>query len=210
MQHSWDTFQPHFKPADMKWASSFPIVLASSSPRRIKLLKLLDIDFHVFSPQVEEIEQHPEGPEKLVIHNATLKGEAVKRQYPDHIIIGADTTVWLDNKALQKPTSKSEAFQFLKILSGRTHVVYSGVYISSPEQTETFIDTTEVTFHSLSDEEITYYIEKYKPFDKAGAYGSQDWAGLVFIKEIKGDFYNVMGLPVSKLWKRLRKYLYLK
>ncbi len=191
----------------MKWASKFPIVLASSSPRRIQLLKLLDIDFTVFSIPVNELEQHPDGPEELVLRNATLKGEAVKKHYPEHLIIAADTTVWLGNKALQKPTSPEEAFQFLKLLSGRSHIVYSGVYIASPEQTETFIDTTEVTFHNITDEEINYYIEKYKPFDKAGAYGAQDWAGLVFIKEIKGDFYNVMGLPVSKLWRCLQKYL---
>ncbi|NPA33585.1 MAG: septum formation protein Maf [Chlorobi bacterium] len=194
----------------MKWVSKYPIVLASSSPRRIQLLKLLDVDFKVFSIPVNELEQHPEGPEKLVIHNATLKGETVKKQYPDHLIIAADTTVWLGDKALQKPKSPEEAFQFLKTLSGRTHIVYSGVYIASPERTETFIDTTEVSFHNLTDEEINYYIEKYKPFDKAGSYGAQDWAGLVFIKEIKGDFYNVMGLPVSQLWRKLRKYLHLK
>lgn len=191
----------------MKWVSRYPILLASTSPRRIQLLKLLDINFQTAGFEVSEIEQHPDGPEQLVLHNATLKGETARKKFPDHLIIAADTIVWLGDRALQKPSSEKEAFEFLKILSNRTHIVYSGVYLSSSEKTETFIDTTEVTFHSLTDEEIMYYIKHYKPFDKAGAYGAQDWAGLVFIKEIKGDFYNVMGLPVSKLWRYLKKYL---
>ncbi len=193
----------------MRWKSRYPVILASSSPRRQQLLKTLDIPFQVVIKEVSELSYHPEGPDALVVENARLKGRAVQQDCPDCLVIASDTIVWFENRPVLKPRDENEARVMLKMLSGRTHTVYTGVYLGSPEEEETFVATTRVTFVSLSDDEIEYYVRKYRPLDKAGAYGAQDWIGLVAVRHLDGDFYTVMGLPTAQLWQRLQKYLVL-
>ena len=135
---------------------------------------------------------------------ALKKGKAYPEKFPNHLIITADTTVVLENKVLNKPADHQEAYEMLRSQSGRDHRVITGVCITSPEKQVSFSVTTEVRFCELTDEEITYYIREYEPYDKAGAYGIQEWIGLIGIEEIKGSYYNVVGLPVRRIYQVLK------
>ena len=183
--------------------------LASASPRRRELLKGLDIDFTV-EPGKDEKEAYSEGmphteiPEFLARH----KSESFHRELvPHEVLITADTLVFLDEKILGKPHSPEEARQMLRALSGRTHTVTTGMALRTRERIHTFSDTTEVDFRPLADSEIAYYIKTYRPFDKAGAYGIQEWIGYTGITAIRGSYFNVMGLPVQRLYTELCNFL---
>lgn len=183
--------------------------LASASPRRRELLKGLDIDFTV-EPGKDEKEAYSEGmphteiPEFLARH----KSESFHRELvPREVLITADTLVFLDEKILGKPHSSEEAHQMLRALSGRTHTVTTGMALRTRERIHTFSDTTEVDFRPLADPEIDYYIKTYRPFDKAGAYGIQEWIGYTGITAIRGSYFNVMGLPVQRLYTELCNFL---
>jgi septum formation protein len=179
------------------------IILASGSPRRKELLKGLDVLFSIQTKEVDEI--YPSNLKKEAITDflSLLKADAFTELKPNDLIITADTIVWFDDNALMKPKDKEDAIHIIKKLSGRYHEVFTSVCLKSAQKTKVFSDITKVFFKNLSDEEISYYVEKYKPYDKAGAYGAQDWIGYIAIDKIEGSYYNVMGLPVHKLYKEL-------
>lgn len=178
-----------------------PLVLASKSPRRKQICELADIPYEVFVIDTDEIVDPQLAVENVPIAIAQGKLNAVKAQFglEERVILAADTIVELDGKIIGKPKNRDEAIATLRFLSGRTHRVITGVSLYTPEQTYDFSETAFVGFNELTDEQITYYIDKYSPYDKAGAYAIQEWIGAVAIKEIKGDFYNVMGLPIQKI-----------
>lgn len=190
------------------------IILASRSPRRKQLLEESRIDFEVVTSPTDEIIDKSLTMENAVVQIAKEKALAVKNkaiewaqgrciQDVSYPILAADTVVILDNKILGKPKSKSEATEILQSLSGRCHQVMTGVAILWNREEILFSDITEVEFHYLSDEQINYYVDTYQPYDKAGAYAIQEWIGMIGIKRINGDFYNVMGLPISRVIKAL-------
>lgn len=188
---------------------NYTFTLASASPRRRELLKGLDIAFSV-EPGKDEREAysagmpHTEIPAFLARH----KSETFHRELrPDEVLITADTLVFLDEKVLGKPRDAEDAAAMLRALSGRTHAVITGMALRTCGKAHTFSDTTEVDFKTLSEHEIRYYIEQYRPFDKAGAYGIQEWIGYVGITAIRGSYFNVMGLPVQKLYTELCDFL---
>ncbi|PZP49331.1 MAG: septum formation protein Maf [Pseudopedobacter saltans] len=178
-----------------------PLVLASKSPRRKQICELADIPYEIFVIDTDETIDNQLKVEEIPIAIANSKLETIKAQFGlgDRTILAADTVVELDGKIIGKPKNREEAIETLRFLSGRTHRVITGVVLYTPERTHTFSDTTFVTFNELSDQQIAYYVDKYQPYDKAGAYAIQEWIGAVAIKEIKGDFYNVMGLPIQKI-----------
>ncbi len=186
----------------------YRVLLASKSPRRKELLTDLDVDFEVVT--IEGVKE--EYPEKIAVSKiaeylSKLKAEAHKSIIAkNELLITADTIVVCDGKVLGKPESESDAKLMLQNLSGKIHVVYTGVTIMTSEKSVSFSVDTEVEFAEISDEEITYYIDKYHPIDKAGAYGIQEWIGCVAVKGICGSFYNVMGLPVHRLYKELMQF----
>jgi len=185
----------------------YTIVLASGSPRRQQFLRDLDANFEIRLKEVDEI--YPENLKgaEITDYLAELKAAALEESLSDNeILITSDTLVWHENKALGKPTDKEDAFAMLKSLSGKTHEVITSVCIKNAGNSETFNETTKVTFNPLTDEEIAYYLEEYKPYDKAGSYGIQEWIGLVAIARIEGSYANVVGLPVDKVYKRLMKF----
>lgn len=179
------------------------IVLASGSPRRKELLSGLDIPFIVETKEVNEV--YPENlvGREITEHLALLKAEAFTNIDNDTIIITADTIVWHQNKAVMKPKNRREAIEILTSLSDTSHEVYTSVCLKSNKKTQIFSERTKVSFEKLSLDEIEYYIDTYKPYDKAGAYGAQDWIGFIAIKKLEGSYFNVMGLPVHKLYKEL-------
>ncbi|HEY5463760.1 MAG TPA: Maf family protein [Hanamia sp.] len=185
------------------------IILASGSPRRKQLLELAEISFDVMVSETDE--SYPSGlssPEiaLLIAENKALAVQKIlnsKHNRYSHTIIAADTVVVLDNKIIGKPSDRKDAIRILTSLSGRIHKVITGVCILSGTEKKLFAEETEVEFYKLSLFQIEYYVDKYKPYDKAGAYAIQEWIGAVGIKSIKGDFYNVMGLPVSRVVRSL-------
>lgn len=189
--------------------SSIPIYLASKSPRRRKLLKQLNISFKSFSVEIDERAKPKEKPSKAVLRISKEKLELAKAKIKNGIIITADTIVVLDSLILGKPKNKKDAFRILKMLSGRTHIVYTGysIFNSANGNTISEYEKTKVTFRSLEDKEILEYIDGGSPMDKAGAYGIQDDFGAVFIKKINGCYYNVVGLPLAKLYHALFRIL---
>lgn len=188
--------------------NSYRIILASKSPRRHDLLKDLGLHFEV---DVEDgiSEDYPgelRGGE-IADYLAQSKSLAYKRSLTDRdILITADTIVWHRDHVLGKPADKNEAYNILRELSGDTHVVYTGVCIRSARMQSTFVSETSVKFSHLTDEEINYYIRHFKPFDKAGAYGIQEWIGSVAVESINGSYFNVIGLPVQRLYHELIKF----
>jgi septum formation protein len=180
------------------------IILASQSPRRKQLLEWAEIPFQVI---VKETDEHfPPGiePEEVAVYIARNKALAVQQgRNADEIILAADTIVVLGDNIIGKPVHREDAISMLLALSGEKHKVVTGVVIRKGEQEIAFADVTEVEFHTVTIDEIEFYVDKYKPFDKAGAYAIQEWIGVVGIKSIYGDFYNVMGLPVSRVVKAL-------
>ncbi len=183
------------------------IILASASPRRKQLLEWAEIKFEIVVYPTDE--SYPEGliASDVSIHIAKEKAAAVANNLPpDYIIIAADTIVALHNEIIGKPKDRGDGIAILKKLSGKQHQVITGVCIERGGKQISFSDTTEVDFHELSTEQIEFYIDKYKPYDKAGAYAIQEWIGVVGIKKISGDFYNVMGLPVSRVVQALQQF----
>lgn len=183
-----------------------PVILASQSPRRKQLMELAGIPFEV--KVVDTAETFPPDMDipEVPVHIARQKSEAVAHLCnTDDIIVTADTVVVLDDKIIGKPKDREDAISILTSLSGRTHRVITGVVIKSGSQEHAFSQTTEVHFKPLTQEQIIYYIDEHKPYDKAGAYGVQDWIGVVAIKGINGCFYNVMGLPISSVVEGLEK-----
>lgn len=183
------------------------LLLGSKSPRRKELLSGLNIDFKVVD--IDCYETYPQNLRgaDIVKYIAQLKALSYKDKLDvTEILLTADTIVWLDGKVLGKPHSEQDAKQMLKLLSGRTHEVYTGVCISTTEEHILFSDCTEVRFRELNDEEIDYYVDHYSPTDKAGAYGIQEWIGLSAVSSINGSYTNVMGLPTEKVYLYLRNF----
>ncbi len=182
------------------------LILASQSPRRQSLLKAMDLDFEVMVKPIDETFPNHISAENMAEYLAEKKADAFDfSELPkDSTIITCDTTVIIDDEILGKAETFEEATAMLKKLSGRKHTVMTGVCIKNSSKKICFSETTVVHFKSLTDEQIRYYVQTYKPFDKAGAYGIQEWIGLVGIDRIEGDYYNVMGLPTAKLAEKLQ------
>lgn len=183
------------------------IILASNSPRRKQFLSDLGISFEVKPSNVDET--YPKNLKHAEITDfiAQIKASAFNNLAENEIVITSDTLVWNGNLVLGKPKNVENAFEIIKGLSNKTHEVISSVCIKSKHKSKTFNAITFVTFSELTDEEIEYYIHNFKPFDKAGAYGIQEWIGLIGIKEIKGSYTNVVGLPMEKLYHELINFL---
>ena len=186
------------------------IILASQSPRRKELLNLLDLNFKVEIPEVNEVYTENLEVIKVAEYLANLKAKAFTNISADTIVISADTVVILNEQILGKPKNKTEAAKMLQILSNRNHKVMTGVCIKSKDKTISFSNTTKVFFKELTSSEINYYIENYKPFDKAGSYGIQEWIGAIGISNIEGSYFNVVGLPINQLYKNLKEYFFKK
>lgn len=183
------------------------IILASGSPRRQQFLKDLDLDFEIRLKDIEEI--YPDGLKAEEITNflAELKANAFENELKQNeILITSDTIVWFNDKALGKPKNYEDAVQILRSLSDATHDVITSVCIKTTEKTEVFYELTKVTFNELSDQAIHYYIENFKPYDKAGAYGIQEWIGFIGVSRIEGSYANVIGLPVDKVYNYLNNF----
>ena len=186
------------------------IILGSASPRRKQLLELARISFEVRAPDIEETFDHQLIPSEIAIQLATIKANAIKELVcsndDDYTIIGADTIVECNGTILAKPLDAAGAFEMLTLLSGKTHNVITGVCLLSNNKRKTFFVNTAVTFLELTREQKEFYINQDKPFDKAGGYAIQEWIGAVGIEKINGDYYNVMGLPLSRLVKELKDF----
>ena len=187
--------------------SKYNILLASASFRRRELLTQLGVLYSLVKPsQEEEVVPSDICVEDVSEYLACQKSNAYKDLKDNDLLITADTTVIVDNKILGKPKDYSDAFQMLRLLSGKTHLVVTGVCLRSVDKVVSFSVKTEVTFSKLDDEEIRFYIENFKPYDKAGAYGIQEWIGKVAVEGINGSFYKVVGLPVQRLYRELKKF----
>ena len=186
-------------------ASKYSIVLASNSPRRKELLSGLDIPYTIVAlPDVDESYPPTLAGEDIPLHISRKKSEAYRPfMASGTLLITADTIVWLDGKVYGKPSDVEEARQMLKTLSGKTHQVITGVTIRTQEKERSFAAVSEVTFASLTDEEIDYYLGRYHPYDKAGSYGVQEWIGYIGVENIRGSYFNVMGLPIQRLYREL-------
>jgi len=185
------------------------IILASASPRRHELLKMIVEDFTIaHGREVDEVYPADLPKEKVPVYLSQLKASAYLSDLKDadDLLITADTVVILDNKILGKPHSRREAIGMLSEMQGKTHTVVTGVTVSTLNRSTSFSQMTEVDFDELTQDEIEYYVDKFKPYDKAGAYGIQEWIGAAAIIGIRGSFYNVMGLPIHALYKVLRDY----
>ena len=182
------------------------IILASQSPRRKQLLEWAEVSFEIIVEETDEFYPAQMRPDEIAIHIARNKALAIKQEvYPSKPILAADTIVVLGERIIGKPADRAAAISILKDLSGNKHQVITGVVILYEDREVTFADTTDVEFHSLTTGEIEFYVDKYKPYDKAGAYAIQEWIGVVGIKSVSGDFYNVMGLPVSRVVRALQQ-----
>ena len=185
------------------------IVLASRSPRRKQLLEWAEIDFDILTKETDESYPETLPIEDVPVYIARNKALAVqesdiyKRYESGNVIVSADTVVILDGSIIGKPHNEDDAVMILTRLSGKTHRVVTGVVMMTDQKEIAFSDVTEVSFHELTQEQIHHYVKHYKPLDKAGAYAIQEWIGVTGIKSINGDFYNVMGLPVSRVVKEL-------
>lgn len=191
----------------LKNIAHYDIILASQSPRRRELLKGLDIDFRIEVIDVDE--SYPNGMMgvEIPMYLAEKKANAYRSIMQDNtLLITADTIVWHEGRVMNKPANEAEARQMLTKLSGKTHQVITGVCISSLRKRRIFHVISEVRFARLSDAEIDYYLENYKPYDKAGSYGVQEWIGFVGVEHINGSYFNVMGLPVQRLYNELKRW----
>lgn len=180
------------------------IILASGSPRRQQFLRDLQLDFEIRLKEIAEIyPDHLQGVE-ITNYLAQLKANAFEGTLEDQeVLLTSDTIVWFENKALGKPKDYEDAFAMLKAMSGKTHEVITSVCFKTNRKTETVFEVTKVTFKNLSDEVIHHYLENYKPFDKAGAYGIQEWIGLIGIAKIEGSYTNVVGMPTDVVFEYL-------
>ncbi|MGL5618061.1 MAG: Maf-like protein [Tannerellaceae bacterium] len=192
----------------MKNLDKYNIVLASNSPRRKELLSGLDLQFTV-NVMADIDESYPDtlAPSVVPVYLAEKKAEAYLITLQDNdLLITADTVVCTETEILGKPACKEEAVEMLRKLSGKEHQVVTGVAVTTMDKIESFAAVTSVLFDVLSEEEIEYYVEKYRPYDKAGSYGIQEWIGYIGVKSINGSYFNVMGLPVQKLYTVLKGY----
>jgi septum formation protein len=190
-----------------KFNKRFRIILASNSPRRSELMKMAGFEFEVKSKNIEE--HHPSGmlAELIPVHLAEAKAKAFLAEIsPNEIVIGADTIVLLNGKIYEKPTDREDAIQMLTVLSGKMHEVITGVYICSKEKEVMFSETTKVYFNELELGEIEYYVDNFSPYDKAGSYACQEWIGAVAIKKFEGDYFNVVGLPINRVYQELKNF----
>lgn len=185
----------------------YKVILASASPRRHELLKGLDVEFSVKKlPDVEETYPAELQAGDVPLFLSKKKADAYRPiMGDDELVITADTIVWLDGKVLGKPADVDEARRMLHNMSGKRHAVFTGVTITTKSEQCSFVAQSNVAFAVLTDEEVEYYIEKYKPMDKAGAYGAQEWIGYIGMENIEGSYFNVMGLPVQRLYSELKK-----
>lgn len=181
------------------------IILASKSPRRQELLNLMGLEFRIVLKDVDESYPDSLTPEEVAVYIATQKAKAFDETVDDEIVLTADTIVCIDDQILGKPENADHAIEMLRTLSGRMHRVITGVCLLHKHQYHSFYDVSEVYFSKLSDEEITAYVNKYQPFDKAGSYGIQERIGLIGIERINGSYTNVVGLPTEKLYRELAK-----
>ena len=180
------------------------IVLASQSPRRKQLLEWAEVPFDIVIKETDELYPADLPVEEIPVYIARNKALAVKQELShDRIILAADTVVVLHDQIIGKPKDRNNAIEILHALSGQKHRVITGVVIHTAEEEISFADITEVSFHTLTTDQIIFYVDKYKPYDKAGAYAIQEWIGVIGIKSVRGDFYNVMGLPVSRVVQAL-------
>ena len=185
--------------------TKYDIILGSQSPRRKELLSGLDIDFSVCTlPDIDE--SYPETLQggDIPLFISAKKADAFRTMLQERtLLITADTIVWLSNRVYGKPVDEADAISMLKDLSGHTHEVFTGVTLTTLQKQKSFVVGTEVTFASLSDDEIYSYVRNYQPFDKAGAYGIQEWIGYIGVESISGSYFNVMGLPIQRLYREL-------
>ncbi|QOG00877.1 Maf-like protein [Flavobacterium sp. MDT1-60] len=182
----------------------YTLILASGSPRRQQFFKDLDLDFEIRLKDVEEIYPPELKAVEITDFLAELKANAFKGELTENeILITSDTIVWHQNKALGKPKNAEEAFEMIKSMSNTTHEVFTSVCFKTNTTSTLLNDVTKVTFNDLSDEAILYYIENYKPYDKAGAYGIQEWFGFMAVAKVEGSYTNVMGLPTAKVYEYL-------
>lgn len=185
----------------------YQIILASNSPRRKELMSGLGVDYVVRTlPDVDESYPADLAGAAIPEYISCEKADAYRSiMQPGELLITADTIVWLDGKVLGKPEGREGAVEMLRSLSGKSHQVFTGVCLTTTEWQKSFTAASDVEFDVLSEEEIRYYVDKYQPMDKAGAYGVQEWIGYIGVKSISGSFYNIMGLPIQKLYGELRK-----
>lgn len=185
----------------------YKVILASNSPRRKELLAGLGVDYEIRTlPDVDETYPETLKGADIPLFIAKEKADAyLGMMRPGELMITADTIVWLDGRVLGKPKDREDALQMLRDMSGHTHEVFTGVCITTTEWQRSFAARTEVSFSELSEGEIVYYVDKYQPMDKAGAYGVQEWIGFIGVENISGSYYNIMGLPVQRLYKELEK-----
>ncbi len=187
---------------------SYRIILASRSPRRQELLKELGVGFDIVIRDFEETFPGGLNGEEIARYVSHSKAASFREEMADNeIVITADTIVWCNNQVLGKPVDKQDAIRILKEISGNTHEVITGVSLFSKDKEVTFSVSTKVTFEELSDVDINYYIDKYKPYDKAGAYGIQEWIGIIACSRIEGSYFNVVGLPVQRLYKEIQNFI---
>lgn len=184
------------------------IILASNSPRRKELLGGLDIPFEVITINgLDESFSEDLKGEEIPLFLSEKKSEAYCEFWskPETVVITADTIVWMNDKVLGKPKSREEALEMLRSMSGKSHYVYTGVCVRSAEKKISFVCSSEVRFANLDEPEIEYYVDKYQPYDKAGSYGVQEWIGYIGVEHINGSFYNIMGLPIQRLYTVMKK-----
>lgn len=183
----------------------YKVILASNSPRRKELLAGLGVDYEVRTlPDVDESYPDTLQGADIPLYIAKEKADAyVAMMQPGELMITADTIVWLDGRVLGKPVDREDAMRMLRDLSGRSHEVFTGVCITTTDWQRSFAAQTEVRFAALSEDEIAYYVDAFRPMDKAGAYGVQEWIGFIGVENISGSYYNIMGLPVQKLYREL-------
>lgn len=183
------------------------IILASKSPRRHELIKGLELDYDIHSYDTDESFPPALKAGEIAIHLAEKKAMAYPEQLHDNeILLTADTIVWVNDHVLNKPADATEALHMLREICGTTHEVFTGICLRDQHQIRLFAERSEVTCKAVSDEHLLHYINSYHPFDKAGSYGIQDWFGYTVVEKINGCFYNVMGLPVSRIYKELQSF----
>lgn len=192
---------------DFKNPGNYTFILASKSPRRQFLLKELGLNFEVKTKEVDESFPEHLKAQEIPLYLCEKKAEAFDEELSDNtVVITADTIVWVDGQVLNKPEDFNDAVRMLKLLSGKMHEVYTGVCLRSKSKVKSFYALTKVYFKPLTQAEIEFYITHYKPFDKAGSYGAQDWIGLVAVERIEGTYFNVMGLPMKELYEELNAF----